>query len=418
MHLPPTRQGRSLTSLLSRTGDSLLLSDLWPILVDQRSSFGCVLLNRRHVLLLDSTGTGRREHLDRDGLQGLGCPFLIAVLCGDNRHDFLLGHHGWFDRHCLGFFGHYRCFGLALRFLSFCRDRWCFDRRDFPYFLRGLLPWLFLAIEKFFYLVVVLLTENCSALFSFEKQVVGGGEVIESIFLNFVGHLFRIQVVVFLERCQDFLLDGNRVPPDDHTGRVGRLMLNLVVPGVSADVLDCVALFRVGVQDFCYQILTLGREEIGYLIFGLDDFLIQLLRVLVLKWQVATNHSVENHAARPDVRTKSVVALTPDHLGRGVAGTPAGCLQRFAFLVQITQAEVNQLDVVVVVEQKIFGLQVAVHDPQLVDVLDAREDLRVHLAGLFLGQAPVLDDVLKKLAAGTVLHDEVEVVVVFDHLYQ
>jgi hypothetical protein len=107
-------------------------------------------------------------------------------------------------------------------------------------------------------------------------------------------------------------------------------VLYLIVPGVCPDILNCEALFRIGVQDLSDQILTLGRKEIWDLIFGLYDFLIQFLCVLVFKGQVAANHSVENHTAGPDVRTKSVVPLAPDHLWRSVAGTTTGCLQCFA----------------------------------------------------------------------------------------
>ena len=53
---------------------------------------------------------------------------------------------------------------------------------------------------------------------------------------------------------------------------------------------------------------------------------------------------------------------------------------------------------------------------QLVDVLDARKDLRVHLAGFFFLQPTILNDVLEELAAAAVLHHQVQVVVIFDHL--
>lgn len=56
------------------------------------------------------------------------------------------------------------------------------------------------------------------------------------------------------------------------------------------------------------------------------------------------------------------------------------------------------------------------YDAQLMDVLDARQDLSVHLAALCFGQASVLDDVLEEFTARTVLHDQVEVVIVFNHL--
>ena len=56
------------------------------------------------------------------------------------------------------------------------------------------------------------------------------------------------------------------------------------------------------------------------------------------------------------------------------------------------------------------------HDSQLVDVLDARQDLRIHLASFFLFESTVLDYVLEEFTPRAVLHDQVQVVIVFDHL--
>ena len=56
------------------------------------------------------------------------------------------------------------------------------------------------------------------------------------------------------------------------------------------------------------------------------------------------------------------------------------------------------------------------HHSKLVNVLDAREDLSVHLASFWLLEPTILDDVLEKFASGAVLHDQVQVVIVFDHL--
>ena len=55
-------------------------------------------------------------------------------------------------------------------------------------------------------------------------------------------------------------------------------------------------------------------------------------------------------------------------------------------------------------------------DSKLVDVLDAREDLSVHLARFSLLKTSILDDVLEKLASRAVLHDQVQVFVVLNQL--
>lgn len=56
------------------------------------------------------------------------------------------------------------------------------------------------------------------------------------------------------------------------------------------------------------------------------------------------------------------------------------------------------------------------HDAQLVDVLDSGEDLGVHLAGFGFLEPSILHDVLEKLPTRTILHDQVQVVIVFNHL--
>ena len=52
------------------------------------------------------------------------------------------------------------------------------------------------------------------------------------------------------------------------------------------------------------------------------------------------------------------------------------------------------------------------------DVLDATDYLLVHLGSFVLFEPSVLNDMLEEFAPRAVLHDEVEVVVVLDHLIQ
>ena len=70
------------------------------------------------------------------------------------------------------------------------------------------------------------------------------------------------------------------------------------------------------------------------------------------------------------------------------------------------------------VQEQVFRLKVSVDDSQLVDILDARNYLLVHFAGFFFLEPSVLDDVLKQLTSRTVFHDQVEIIVVLNHLVQ
>lgn len=75
-------------------------------------------------------------------------------------------------------------------------------------------------------------------------------------------------------------------------------------------------------------------------------------------------------------------------------------------LVGIAEPKINQLQIVLVVEQQILGLEISVNDAQLVQVLDRTLDLLEELARLLLGQLLLLDDVVEELAPRNILHDQ------------
>jgi hypothetical protein len=94
-----------------------------------------------------------------------------------------------------------------------------------------------------------------------------------------------------------------------------------------------------------------------------------------------------------------VVPFSGDHFRCCVAGRPTSCLQGLASGVGVTETEINDLDVVLIVQQQIFWLQVAVANARLVNVLDARNDLLEKFAGFRLLQFFSLHDVLEKFTA-------------------
>ena len=53
---------------------------------------------------------------------------------------------------------------------------------------------------------------------------------------------------------------------------------------------------------------------------------------------------------------------------------------------------------------------------KFMNVLYARENLRVHFAGFDFLQSSILYDVLEKFSTTAVLHDQVQIVIVFNHL--
>lgn len=174
----------------------------------------------------------------------------------------------------------------------------------------------------------------------------------------------------------------------------------------------------VGVRfhDPAQHVLAVGREVTRHLELATQDFLVELARVLVLKGEKASEHREEDDAAGPDVDLRAEVPLTFNHFGRRVARTAARCLELHALFVRVGETEVDQLQVLLVVEQQILRFQVAMHDAQLVQVLNRALDLLEVLAGFLLRELLLLDDVVEEFAPRHVLHDEEKLVGRFDDL--
>ena len=141
---------------------------------------------------------------------------------------------------------------------------------------------------------------------------------------------------------------------------------------MAADVGNGVAARRVRIENALHEVLALARDEARDVIVRVEDFFVQLCGVRVLsekrmsrayaylEGQVAADHREEDDAAAPDVDVKSLVALACDHLGGCVAGRATSRFERFSTLVGVAQAEVDQFDALVLVEQQVLRLQVTV----------------------------------------------------------
>ena len=75
-------------------------------------------------------------------------------------------------------------------------------------------------------------------------------------------------------------------------------------------------------------------------------------------------------------------------------------------MVHVGEAEIHNLNVVLVIKQQVLRLEVSMADLDLVDIFDARDDLLDEPTALLLLEALSLDDVVKQLSAGSILHDE------------
>ena len=132
---------------------------------------------------------------------------------------------------------------------------------------------------------------------------------------------------------------------------------------------------------------------------ALADFDKERWDIVVVKRQATTEHDVQNHAAAPNIDFGPRVQAAGDDLGRGVVGTAAAGFEKVAVAHQVGEAKVADLDVEKLVEQQVFGLEVAVGDLVLVAVVCGRDDLLKEAARFAFRQAPVVDNVLEQLAA-------------------
>ena len=88
------------------------------------------------------------------------------------------------------------------------------------------------------------------------------------------------------------------------------------------------------------------RNEVTTLL----DLAEKLRHVIIIEWETATDHRVEDDAARPDVDFSATIAQPADDLGCGIVGRSASRLQRKGVAHNVGQTEVNQSNVVVIVE--------------------------------------------------------------------
>ena len=100
-----------------------------------------------------------------------------------------------------------------------------------------------------------------------------------------------------------------------------------------------------------------------------------------------------------------MVLLTGNHFWSSVARASTGSLESLTWSVCIRKSEIDNLDIIIVIHQKIFRLQVSVADAQLVHILNTRNDLVQELGSLLLPYPLVINNVLEEFPTSCILHD-------------
>lgn len=108
--------------------------------------------------------------------------------------------------------------------------------------------------------------------------------------------------------------------------------------------------------------------------------------------------------------------MNSGYFWRGVAGRATGCLESGFLLVDVSESEVDKLDVTIAVDQDVLWFDVPVHNSCRVEIFYGREDLPEVLAGELFGAARLDVEELAERAVRTVLEHDEEVVVLVDDL--
>ena len=111
---------------------------------------------------------------------------------------------------------------------------------------------------------------------------------------------------------------------------------------------------------------------------GIDDLVDQRRRIGAAERQATGEHLVEHHAERIQVGLviqRIALDLLRAHVGRGPQAVDEGRIDVDVFLDVERQAEIHQLDLVVLGDQHVGRLDVAVHDATPVRVIQRHRDL-------------------------------------------
>lgn len=172
----------------------------------------------------------------------------------------------------------------------------------------------------------------------------------------------------------------------------------------------------IRVQDKLDKIsASFGNEARKEIVAG-ENLLVEFACIRVFKGEVTASHGVENNSARPDVSVQAVVSLASYHLRSRVARRTTSSFEELSLLVSVGEAKVNDLNVVILVKQKVLWLQVSVADSHLVNVFHARENLLKEFARLVLLQPFVLDNVVEQFSSLREFHYQEKLSGGFDNL--
>lgn len=145
---------------------------------------------------------------------------------------------------------------------------------------------------------------------------------------------------------------------------------------------------------------------------------VECRHTLVIKWYLAADKDVQYDAKAPYIYLGSLVCPSLKQFRGGKVEAAAKRLEMSTGSKQITQAKVDDLDVTILIDENVLNLEVAVYDAVSVTIVERASNLAGKLAGLFLLELAMGDDVVEHLPAVDKLEQHVPMVVCAYNIFQ
>ena len=200
-------------------------------------------------------------------------------------------------------------------------------------------------------------------------------------------------VEAVLDLAQELFNHRNSIFTDNDTFHFHGF--DLAVPFMVSNVVNGKSFDGISIEDFLDEFFWRLGYKSWYQIIAIQNLFVQLACIWVLEWKISTGHCIQNNTTTPYIRVQTVVTFTSNHLWSSITWTTTCSFQSIAIIIHVWEAKVNYLDVVLVVEQKIFWLQISVTNANFMDILNTRYYLLEKPTCFILLQPFSLNDVVE-----------------------
>lgn len=144
--------------------------------------------------------------------------------------------------------------------------------------------------------------------------MIGCRNVVMTVSLKALNGILSLKIILLHDLLEQIIMIRHllqarveaRFPIGRETG--------LFKPGVLPNSGNSGSLFWVSIEDLCQKISSFIGDKLRDLVVSAEDLFVELGSFRILKGQVAANHGIQHNSGAPDVRLKTVIAFSSNHL--------------------------------------------------------------------------------------------------------